>query len=63
MPANRPNTFHDLHHQTEREIARTRQACSELEKYLRSARLEAHVEDERIVEAGKRRSGRVSRPH
>jgi hypothetical protein len=25
--------------------------------------LEAHVEDERIVEAGKRRSGRVSRPH
>jgi len=63
MPANRPNTFHDLHYQTEREIARTRQACNELEKYLRSACLEAHAEDERIVEAGKRRRGSTSRAH
>jgi hypothetical protein len=63
MPANRPNTFHDLHHQTEREIARTRQACSELEKYLRSARVDWHAEDDRILEAGKRRSNSASRAH
>jgi hypothetical protein len=59
----RPNPFHDLHHQTEREIARTRKATRDLEIYLRSAKLEHRAEEERIVEAGKRRGMNAPRAH
>ena len=34
MAMPRSNIFHDLHHDTERTIARTKQACRELESYL-----------------------------
>jgi hypothetical protein len=34
MPTPRSNIFHDLHHETERTIARTKQACRELETFL-----------------------------
>jgi hypothetical protein len=59
----RPNPFHDLHHQTEREIARTRRATRDLEIYLRSAKLEHRAEEERIMEAGKRRGASAPRAH
>jgi len=59
----RPNPFHDLHHQTEREIARTRKATRDLEIYLRSAKLEHRAEEDRILEAGKRRSASAPRVH
>jgi hypothetical protein len=59
----RPNPFHDLHHQTEREIVRTRRATRDLEIYLRFAKLEHRAEEERIAEAGKRRSVSAPRAH
>ena len=34
MATPRSNIFHDLHHDTERTIARTKQACRELESFL-----------------------------
>lgn len=63
MATIRPNPYHNLHHQTEREIARTRQATRDLEKYLRSAQLAHRAEDERIVQAGKRARVRTPPAH
>lgn len=62
-PASR-NVFHDLHHETERTIARTKQACRELENYMDAGPLQpGRLKKRRIAERDAARRLPERRPH